>query len=142
MHSPLPISLLTTTCTEVPTLLVAGHETTSTATTWALFALAQALGGQEALRAEVRGVRTDAPEMDELDALPYLDMVVRETLRLHAAVTVVMRDANKEDVIPLPAPLTDNRGLLRIEIRYVHLYHWPIGRRVAKDTGMHMHRKL
>lgn len=142
MHCPLPISLLTTTCTEVPTFLVASHETTSTATTWALFALAQAPGAQEALRAELRGVRTDAPEMDELDVLPYLDMVVRETLRLHAAVTVVMRDANKEDVIPLPALLTDNRGLLRIEIRYVHLYHWPIGRRVAKDTSMHMHRKL
>lgn len=117
MHFPLPISLLTTTCTEVPTFLVAGHETTSTATTWALFALAQAPGAQEALRAELRGVRTDAPEMDELDALPYLDMVVRETLRLHAAVSVVMRDANKEDVIPLAAPLTDNRGLVRSELR-------------------------
>lgn len=82
------------------------------------------------------------PRDDELDALPYLDMVVRETLRLHAAVTVVMRDANKEDVIPLAAPLTDNRGLVRSELRYVHLRHWPIGKSMAEDTDMYMHRKL
>jgi len=35
---------------QVPTFLVAGHETTSTATTWALFALTQAPEVQTKLR--------------------------------------------------------------------------------------------
>lgn len=105
--------------TEVPTFLIAGHETTSTETMWALFALAQAPDVQQKLRAELRGVPTDSPDMDELNALPYLDMVVRETLRLHAAVNAVSRIAAKDDVIPLAEPFTDTKGVVRHEIRYV-----------------------
>lgn len=105
--------------TEVPTFLIAGHETTSTETMWALFALAQAPVVQQKLRAELRGVPTDSPDMDELNALPYLDMVVRETLRLHAAVNAVSRIAAKDDVIPLAEPYTDTKGVVRHEIRYV-----------------------
>lgn len=89
---------------------------------WALFALAQAPVVQQKLRAELRaelrGVPTDAPDMDELNALPYLDMVVRETLRLHAAVNAVSRIAAKDDVIPLAEPYTDTKGVVRREIRY------------------------
>lgn len=86
---------------------------------WALFALAQAPVVQQKLRAELRGVHTDLPVMDELNALPYLDMVVRETLRLHAAVNAVSRIAAKDDVIPLAEPYTDTKGVVRHEIRYV-----------------------
>jgi cytochrome P450 len=55
--------------------------------------------------------------MDELNALPYLDAVVRETLRLHAPVSMTSRIAMKDDVLPLAVPFTDSKGVIHHEIR-------------------------
>ncbi|KAJ7272844.1 cytochrome P450 [Mycena rebaudengoi] len=95
---------------QVPTFLVAGHETTSSATTWALFALTQNIPAQTRLRNELLGVSTDNPTMDELNALPYLDCVVRETLRIHAPVPSTIRVAMQDDIVPLGTPFTDVNG--------------------------------
>ncbi|KAJ7110658.1 cytochrome P450 [Mycena epipterygia] len=95
---------------QVPTFLVAGHETTSTAVTWALFALTQNMAAQTRLREELLTVSTDNPTMDELNALPYLDCVVHETLRVHAPVTGTTRVALRDDVVPLGTPFTDANG--------------------------------
>lgn len=99
---------------QVPTFLVAGHETTSTETMWTLFALAQRPDIQSRLRAELRGIPTDTPSYDDLGAerLPFLDAVVRETLRLHAAVPSTIRVAMKDDVIPVAEPYLDKNGKL------------------------------
>ena len=102
---------------EVPTFLVAGHETTSTATTWCLYALTQAPHVQKKLRDELLTVETDNPTMDELNALPYLDMVVHETLRLHAPVPTTMRMVTQDDVIPVGAPFTDRNGEVQDSIK-------------------------
>ncbi|CAA7271444.1 unnamed protein product [Cyclocybe aegerita] len=102
---------------QVPTFLVAGHETTSTATTWALYALSLCPDVQNRLREELLAVGTDNPTMDELNALPYLDMVVRETLRLHAPVPATIRVAVEDDVIPLSIPVTARDGSVLREIR-------------------------
>ncbi|KAJ7275767.1 cytochrome P450 [Mycena rebaudengoi] len=95
---------------QVPTFLVAGHETTSTAATWALFALTQNMAVQTRLRDELLTISTDNPTMDELNALPFLDCVVRETLRLDAPVTGTSRISMHEDVVPLGTPYTDTNG--------------------------------
>ncbi|KAJ7073332.1 cytochrome P450 [Mycena belliarum] len=95
---------------QVPTFLVAGHETTSSATTWALFSLTQHPAVQARLRAELLAVDTDTPTMDVLNALPYLDCVVRETLRIHAPVGSTVRQATQDDVVPLATPFTDVYG--------------------------------
>ena len=100
----------TTIISEVPTFLVAGHETTSTATTWALFALTQSPEVQDKLRKQLLTVGTDNPTMDELNALPYLDAVVRETLRVHAPVPSTMRVATEDDILPLGEPVKDKNG--------------------------------
>ncbi|PPQ72757.1 hypothetical protein CVT24_012797 [Panaeolus cyanescens] len=100
---------------QVPTFLVAGHETTSTATTWALYALTQAPEVQIKLRQELLGVPTDTPTMDELNALPYLDCVVRETLRIHAPVPSTMRVSVKDDILPLAQPVKDKDGNILAE---------------------------
>lgn len=106
---------------EVPTFLVAGHETTSTATMWALYALSQLPAVQQKLRDELLSVPTDTPSMDELNALPYLDAVTRETLRVHAAVPNTIRVAMKDDVIPVSEPFFDKNGQVKKEIRCVSI---------------------
>ncbi|KAH7929281.1 cytochrome P450 [Leucogyrophana mollusca] len=102
---------------QVPTFLVAGHETTSTATTWALFSLTQRPEVQTKLREELFTLETETPSMDELSSLPYLDAVVRETLRVHAPVPSTVRIAMKDDVLPLDTPFTDKKGRVQTGIK-------------------------
>ncbi|KAF8452196.1 cytochrome P450 [Boletus edulis BED1] len=98
---------------QVPTFLVAGHETTSSAVTWALYAMTQAPEVQTKLRDELLSAETDAPSMDELMALPYLDAVLRETLRVHPPVPNTSRLAMKDEVLPVEKPYTDRFGVVR-----------------------------
>ncbi|KII91550.1 hypothetical protein PLICRDRAFT_51689 [Plicaturopsis crispa FD-325 SS-3] len=98
---------------QVPTFFIAGHETSSTAVTWALYQLALCPDVQTKLRAELRGVSTDTPDMDELNQLPYFDKVVRETMRVHSPVTSTFRVPVKDDFIPLSKPFVDRNGVQR-----------------------------
>jgi hypothetical protein len=95
---------------EIPTFLVAGHETTSTATTWALYALTQSPEVQVRLREELLSISTDNPSMDELNRMTYLDAVVREVLRLYAPVPATLRVAVKDDILPLGTPVRTTKG--------------------------------
>lgn len=95
----------------------AGHETTSSAVTWALWALAGDQECQIKLRANVLSVSSDTPTMDELNGLTYLDHVVRETMRIHAPVTSTLRIATHDDVIPTDHEWTDRHGVTRHEVR-------------------------
>ncbi|KIJ41087.1 hypothetical protein M422DRAFT_60506 [Sphaerobolus stellatus SS14] len=101
---------------QIPTFLVAGHETTATATTWCLYAVSLDQKVQQKLREELLRVETESPTMDELNALPYLDAVVKETMRLHAAVPYSQRVATQDDVVPLGQPFTDKKGRVKHEI--------------------------
>ena len=49
-------------------------------------------------------------------ALPYLDMVVKEVLRLHTPVPSTVRIATKEEVIPVSEPFTDRNGEVQDKI--------------------------
>ena len=72
--------------------------------------MTQNLEAQNKLRNELLTVGTDNPTMDELNSLPYLDAVVRETLRIHAPVASTMRVATQDDILPLGAPIKDKYG--------------------------------
>jgi cytochrome P450 len=79
-----------------------GHETTANTLAWALFSLSQKPAVQTRLREELCAAfpGDSAPaELETLNALPYLDAVVRETLRFHAAVELVGRVAEEDDVV-------------------------------------------
>jgi cytochrome P450 len=65
------------------TLLMAGHETTATALSWALERLVR---HPEALRRAVEAADADDPEADE-----YLDAVVKESLRIRPVINEVAR---------------------------------------------------
>ncbi|KAJ7258932.1 cytochrome P450 [Mycena rebaudengoi] len=97
---------------QIPTFFVAGHETTSTAITWALYALSKNQSAQNKLREELMTVSTDNPTMEELNALPYLENVVRETLRVHTPLVSVRRTAMVDDVLQLSIPYTDPKGVV------------------------------
>jgi len=86
---------------EIPTYLITGYETSSTALSWTLFGLCQNLQAQKRLREELLTLATDDPTMDELKALPYLDMVLRESLRLHSSVYASSRVSTKDTVLPM-----------------------------------------
>ena len=70
------------------TFLVAGLETTSTSTGWALYLLAQHPHEQDLLREELVKAFPDKsnfnPTFDEINSLEYLNCVVKETLRLYS----------------------------------------------------------
>ncbi|KAH9054513.1 cytochrome P450 [Lactarius vividus] len=102
---------------QLPTFLIAGHETSSTTIAWALFALSYHPAVQTTLRAELRTCPTDMPTMDQLNVLPYLEGVVREVLRLYAPVSAIQRIAMHDAEIPLQKPFKDNRGIMQSSIR-------------------------
>ena len=85
--------------------------------TWVLYSLSQNKDVQTKLRQELYNISTDNPTMDDLNGLPYLDAVVRETLRLYPAVGGILREAGKDDCIPLSKPFTDKKGIVHNEIR-------------------------
>lgn len=101
-------------------MLVAGHETTSTSLSWLLYDLAhpEYQSIQSKLREELLSVETDRPSMEEINALPYLDAVVRETLRMNSVLDTTVRIATKDDVIPLAKPFVDRKGVERTGIRW------------------------
>ncbi|KAJ7144321.1 cytochrome P450 [Mycena epipterygia] len=95
---------------QIPTFFFAGHETTSSSASWALHALSLNIAAQTKLREELLTISTENPTMDELNALPYLDMVIRETMRVHSPVMFTQRMAMKDDVLPLSKPYIDKAG--------------------------------
>ncbi|VDC05266.1 unnamed protein product [Peniophora sp. CBMAI 1063] len=101
---------------QVPTFLIAGHETTSTAVTWGLYAMACDIRVQQKLRSELLTVNTETPTEAELNSLPYLDAIVREILRVYAPVYMTERNAIRDDVVPLKTPILGTDGVMRSEI--------------------------
>ncbi|KAF7293830.1 hypothetical protein HMN09_01178900 [Mycena chlorophos] len=95
---------------QIPAFFVAGHETTSTAAAWALHELSLHQDVQERLREELLSVVTDNATLEDLNALPYLEKVVRETLRVHPPLAFMQRKAMADDVLPLSSPILGQDG--------------------------------
>ena len=89
----------------------------SISVSWVLFALSQNKDAQTKLREEISSISTDNPTMDDLNGLPYMDAVVRETLRLYPALGAILREAGKDDCIPLSKPFKDTKGIEQNVIR-------------------------
>src|SRR5262249_5176553 len=71
-------------------LLFAGHDTTSTGLAWAFYWLCRQPEERAKVLAEIDGLGASA-EPDAIAALPYLDAVCQETLRIHPVATEVAR---------------------------------------------------
>ncbi|KAF9559811.1 cytochrome P450 [Agrocybe pediades] len=102
-------------------LAFAATDTTSSSISRTLFLLATHQDIQDKLRqeiAECKGSLSDGEELgyDELLALPYLDAVCRETLRLHSPPSGVMRMSREETILPLSTPIKGVDGSELTEI--------------------------
>lgn len=77
---------------EVMTLLLAGHETTANALSWCLVRLADDPAIRERLEREVDDVLgARSPAIEDLPRLPFLEAVLKETMRLHPPAYLVGR---------------------------------------------------
>lgn len=78
---------------EVISLMIVGHTTTSSALTWVLAEIAQHPDVEAKIVAELDEVLGGrAPTMGDIKGLKYLDMVIRETLRMHPPSWAMPRD--------------------------------------------------
>ncbi|VDB87090.1 unnamed protein product [Peniophora sp. CBMAI 1063] len=103
---------------QIPTFIVAGHETTSTSVTWITYALSAHPEIQEKLRNEILASDFgDRPTMGQLSELSYLDAVAHETLRMYPPVPMLTRAAVENDVIPTAETWTDARGVEQTGVR-------------------------
>lgn len=105
---------------QMSTLIFAAMDTTSNALARTLFLLAQNQDVQEKLRREVTEARVKYGDLayDELVALPYLDAVCRETLRLYPPLSYLLRTTCADTVMPLSNPI---KGLDGREINEIPL---------------------
>jgi cytochrome P450/ubiquinone/menaquinone biosynthesis C-methylase UbiE len=82
---------------ETITLLLAGHETTANALTWAWYLLSQHPDVEQKLHAEIEAVLGDRPPtVADLEAMPYGEKVFLETLRLYPPVWAMGRRATED----------------------------------------------
>jgi cytochrome P450 len=79
--------------------MMAAHDTSTITVAMAAFYLARHPEWQDRVREESRALRKPAIGFDDLDALPALDLVFRETLRMNAPVGMVAREAVKDTAI-------------------------------------------
>ena len=102
---------------EVTTFLLAGQETTSLALTWTWYLLSQHFDVRERLEHELDEVLDGRPpEYADLVNLPYLRMVIDESMRLYPPAWGFSRQALSDDRVggfPLP------RGWLVFVIPYI-----------------------
>jgi len=86
-------------CNHTKTFLLAGYETTSTCVLWTMYTLAEYTTIQEKLAEEIIRVigKDRKPTVDDLDKMPYLSKVIRESLRYRPPIPFVSRHV-AEDV--------------------------------------------
>lgn len=93
---------------QLMTFLAAGHETTASSMTWAMYLLCRHPEVQTRLRREVRerlpsldGSASGAPSISSLDIdhMPYLNAVCSEVLRYYSPVPMTLREAAVDTTI-------------------------------------------
>jgi cytochrome P450 len=107
---------------EAMTLFLAGHETTANLLTWTWYLLSQNPDAEARLHAELATVLGGRlPGFDDLPALPYLRMVLSESMRVYPPAYVVGRQA----VVPYRlGPYTVPAGATILVSQYV-VHHDP-----------------
>ncbi|KAK7043140.1 hypothetical protein VNI00_008494 [Paramarasmius palmivorus] len=104
---------------QMSTIILAGHETSGNTLTWLFYELARNPADQERLVKEIQHTKEqkgDELSASDYDAMPFLNAVIKETLRLHPIVLRLTREAEEDDIIPLAYPVVSTSGELLSEI--------------------------
>ncbi|XP_060784840.1 sterol 26-hydroxylase, mitochondrial-like [Neoarius graeffei] len=82
-------------------LLLAGVDTTSNTMFWALYLLSQDPKSQDTLYQEIKSIikGDKIPTAEDINSMPYLKAVIKETLRMYPVVTKNVRLLSENDVI-------------------------------------------
>ncbi|KAJ6616300.1 cytochrome P450 [Mycena sp. CBHHK59/15] len=102
---------------QMQTIMQAGHETTANTMSWTLFELTQHPDVQIKLRAEIQETEraihargdTEFTAAD-FEAMPFTIAVMKETFRFHPVAFSSMREAARDEVLPLSKPLVTKSG--------------------------------
>jgi cytochrome P450 len=85
---------------EIRTLILAGYETVGSGAAWSLYALSQHPAVLRQLEDELdRALGGRTPRVEDLAKLPYLQMVINESLRVYPPIWAYPRDAISQDVL-------------------------------------------
>ncbi|KAI0718402.1 cytochrome P450 [Cerioporus squamosus] len=106
---------------QVSTLMFAGTDTTSCATTRTIHLLAQYPDVQTKLREEIVAAHQEKGSRlmyDDLFDLSYLEAVCRESLRLYPPASLLSKSPRQDTVLPLRNPI---RGVGGQEIHEIHI---------------------
>jgi cytochrome P450 len=115
------------------TMLIAGHETTASALTWALFELAQNPELMARVQKEVDEVLTGKryPNYDDVKQMELTRLCFAESLRMYPEPPLLIRRALDEDTLPAGAAGTEVKVLRGMDF-FVSIYnlhrderYWP-----------------
>ncbi|KAJ4468353.1 cytochrome P450 [Lentinula aciculospora] len=105
---------------QMRTLLLAGHETSSTSLVWCILELSRHPEVQRQLREEIRATERKLNGREftatDFDNMPYLSAVLKESMRFHPAVYQNYRMAAHDTVLPLSKPVTTTKGKMISEL--------------------------
>lgn len=87
---------------EVDTFMFEGHDTTTAAICWSLFLLGNHMDVQERCHEELDSIFQDTDRditRQDLADMKYLEMVIKETLRLYPSVPIISRELGEDIVL-------------------------------------------
>ncbi|KAF7364637.1 Cytochrome P450 [Mycena venus] len=90
------------------TILVGGQDTTGGTLGWVLYKLAGMTDFQQQLREEIR--LTSPTEQADYNAMPLLNAIINEVLRMYSSLPLADRVAAEDCVLPLSKPITTRTG--------------------------------
>jgi len=80
-------------------VIAAGHETTASALVWTAYALGKNPASQARLRKEIQSLGTKDTSAKAVDELPFLENVIRESLRLYSPALIIPWEAQTDMTI-------------------------------------------
>ncbi|KAJ6510946.1 cytochrome P450 [Mycena sanguinolenta] len=105
------------------TIMTAGHETTANTMCWTLFELTKNPDVQAKLRAEIQATEraihargdTEFTAAD-FESMAYTTAVMKEILRFHPTSYTSLREAARDEILPLSKPLVTKTGKIITEL--------------------------
>ncbi|KAL5536466.1 hypothetical protein ACEPAF_288 [Sanghuangporus sanghuang] len=103
---------------QISTFIMTGHEATTMTLGFTVWELSRNQGIQDRLREELSNFTGEPTYNDFQSRLPYLDAVLKETLRKYPGLPYMERVATKHDIIPLgqPVKLSDGSVTSQVEV--------------------------